>query len=207
LAQSWQSNYFLKNFATIWEVKRYGARYYDPSLQRFLSEDPIGFSSGDFNFYGYVKNSPLNYNDPSGKFWNFVIGAGLGAGLDLFIQLARNGWNIDCVNWYSVGASAALGVLGVAGAGTKGLGKEFSHWIPNRAGGPRSIWNGNYVPKNTHALSDPYRYRFMPRTWKGNNPMYNPFRKHWVRFPNAGKGVGAGAGLGFLPSDCSNECQ
>ena len=207
MARSWQSSDILKNFATIWEVKRYRARYYDPQIERFLGEDPIGFSSGDFNFYGYVKNSPLNYNDPSGKFWNFVIGAGLGAGLDLFIQLARNGWNIDCVNWYSVGASAALGVLGVAGAGTKGLGKEFSHWIPNRAGGPRSIWNGNYVPKNTHALSDPYRYRFMPRTWKGNNPMYNPFRKHWVRFPNAGKGVGAGAGLGFLPSDCSNECQ
>jgi hypothetical protein len=64
-----------------------------------------------------------------------------------------------------VGASAALGALGVRWGGVAGRGKEFSHWIPNRAGGPRSIWNGNYVPKSTHALSDPYRYRFMPRSW------------------------------------------
>jgi hypothetical protein len=28
-------------------------RYYDPSLQRFLGEDPIGFSGEDFNFYRY----------------------------------------------------------------------------------------------------------------------------------------------------------
>ena len=28
----------------------YRARYYDPTTQRFLSPDPIGFNSGDFNF-------------------------------------------------------------------------------------------------------------------------------------------------------------
>jgi len=44
----------------------YRARYYDPSTQRFLSEDPIGFSSGDFNFYRYVGNSPGNFTDPFG---------------------------------------------------------------------------------------------------------------------------------------------
>ena len=185
----------------------YRARYYDPTLERFISEDPIGFASGDFNWYRYVMNSPVNLVDPNGEFWNFIIGAGLGAGLDLFIQLANNGWNIHCVNWYSVGASAALGALGVRWGGAAGKGKEFSHWIPNRAGGPRSIWNGNYVPKSTHALSDPYRYRFMPRSWKGNNPMYNPFRKHWVRFPNALKGIGAGGALGFFPNDCHKECE
>ena len=43
-----------------------GVRYYDPSLQRFLGEDPIGFSGEDFNFYRYVKNSPINYSDNSG---------------------------------------------------------------------------------------------------------------------------------------------
>jgi len=31
-----------------------------------LGEDPIGFSSGDFNWYRYVGNSPTNYIDPSG---------------------------------------------------------------------------------------------------------------------------------------------
>ena len=31
-----------------------------------MGEDPIGFSSGDFNFYRYVSNSPINFADPSG---------------------------------------------------------------------------------------------------------------------------------------------
>jgi len=44
----------------------YRARYYDPLVGRFLSLDPIGFESGDFNFYRYVANNPVNYTDPSG---------------------------------------------------------------------------------------------------------------------------------------------
>jgi len=32
-----------------------------------LSEDPIGFSSGDSNFYRYVGNRPLIYIDPYGE--------------------------------------------------------------------------------------------------------------------------------------------
>jgi uncharacterized protein RhaS with RHS repeats len=44
----------------------YRARYYDPTLQRFLSIDPIGFLSGDFNFYRYVGNNPNNFYDPYG---------------------------------------------------------------------------------------------------------------------------------------------
>jgi len=44
----------------------YRARYYSPTLQRFVSEDPTGFTGGDVNFYAYVFNSPANYTDPSG---------------------------------------------------------------------------------------------------------------------------------------------
>ena len=32
-----------------------------------MSEDPIGFSSGDSNFYRYVGNNPLSYQDPYGE--------------------------------------------------------------------------------------------------------------------------------------------
>jgi len=41
------------------------ARYYHPTLQRFVSEDPIGFAGG-FNLYNYVDNSPPNRVDPLG---------------------------------------------------------------------------------------------------------------------------------------------
>ena len=43
----------------------YRARYYDPSVGRFLSEDPLQFNAG-MNFYEYSYNNPPNFNDPSG---------------------------------------------------------------------------------------------------------------------------------------------
>ncbi len=44
----------------------YRARYYDPSIGRFLSEDPIRFWGG-IDFYKYANNQPTNQTDPSGE--------------------------------------------------------------------------------------------------------------------------------------------
>ncbi|HKT09249.1 MAG TPA: RHS repeat-associated core domain-containing protein, partial [Gemmatimonadaceae bacterium] len=41
------------------------ARYYDPQLARFISEDPIGQSAGT-NQYAYAGNNPIGAVDPSG---------------------------------------------------------------------------------------------------------------------------------------------
>src|SRR6266545_8058791 len=43
----------------------YRARYYDPRLGRFISEDPILWAGGE-NFYSYVKNRPATLSDPQG---------------------------------------------------------------------------------------------------------------------------------------------
>lgn len=40
-------------------------RWYDPSLQRFMSRDPIGLEGGA-NAYSYVSNAPVNLVDPMG---------------------------------------------------------------------------------------------------------------------------------------------
>jgi RHS repeat-associated protein len=43
----------------------YRARYYDPHVGRFLSDDPIGLGSG-WNLYVYAESSPTNFVDPDG---------------------------------------------------------------------------------------------------------------------------------------------
>jgi RHS repeat-associated protein len=43
----------------------YRARYYDSTIGRFISEDPIRFDGG-FDFYVYVENNPALYIDPMG---------------------------------------------------------------------------------------------------------------------------------------------
>jgi len=59
----------------------YRARYFDQSTGRFLSEDPLGFSS-DSNFYPYAFNNPIAYTDPSGKSAGTAVGlAGAGTGV------------------------------------------------------------------------------------------------------------------------------
>lgn len=45
------------------------ARYYEPTLGRFLASDPVGFVEGGathFNRYTYVANNPINSIDPNG---------------------------------------------------------------------------------------------------------------------------------------------
>lgn len=41
-------------------------RYYDPSLGRYLTPDPLRFRSGSSNFYTYANGDPINQRDPTG---------------------------------------------------------------------------------------------------------------------------------------------
>src|SRR5262249_975917 len=45
----------------------YRARWYDPKVGRFISEDPIGFGGG-INQFSYVENNPMNGRDPQGLY-------------------------------------------------------------------------------------------------------------------------------------------
>ena len=74
----------------------YRARYYDPSRQRFLSEDPIGFGGGDVNLYSYTFNSPTNFTDPTGEIVPALLvpiimqclkGAGMDIGMSLLERI------------------------------------------------------------------------------------------------------------------------
>src|SRR5215831_16459594 len=43
------------------------ARFYDPQIGRFISEDPLGLAGG-LNAYAYTRNNPLTRKDPSGLY-------------------------------------------------------------------------------------------------------------------------------------------
>ncbi|RDZ29494.1 RHS repeat-associated core domain-containing protein [Lysobacter silvisoli] len=121
----------------------YRARYYHPGMGRFLSEDPLGFGGGDVNTYAYVAGDPISYNDPTGKFINFLIGAGIGFGVDVALQLIQNGGNFDCINWGQAGLSAALGAVGggLAGRGLVNFTKGLSNGTKGQIGETLSLVN------------------------------------------------------------------
>ena len=51
-------------------LQYFGARWYDPSIGRFISMDPVGFKEGNihsFNRYTYANNNPYRYVDPDGR--------------------------------------------------------------------------------------------------------------------------------------------
>jgi RHS repeat-associated protein len=99
------------------------ARWYDPNLGRFISEDPIGFGGGDINLYGYVWNSPLGFIDPMG-----LDGWGNDAAdwMDDRIEYSRQWWQDDQQDWVwngsvNTGADLAYGYSDMLRVGS-GLG-------------------------------------------------------------------------------------
>ena len=94
----------------------YRARYYDPSLGRYLNEDPLGFAGGSGNLYNYAFNNPSNLTDPSGKILPAlaVIWAGVEIGLAIYDAYDTASTILDpCTSGWE---KALAGGLFVAGA-------------------------------------------------------------------------------------------
>jgi RHS repeat-associated protein len=93
----------------------YKARFYSPTLGRFLQSDPVGYQS-DLNLYAYVGNDPVNLTDPTGE---FIVGALLGAAIETTLQLNANGADFSNlgledlrnINISNVVIAAAVGAL------------------------------------------------------------------------------------------------
>ena len=71
------------------------ARYYDPNVGRFLSEDPIRFSGG-IDFYSYTRNNPITFNDPFGWGPNDQGACGGTTNCDKYRQLKRYDLYLIC---------------------------------------------------------------------------------------------------------------
>lgn len=70
----------------------YGARWYDPTIGRFLAADTIVPEPGDpqaLNRYSYVLNNPVRYTDPTGHLTEDELQVLLGSDYDTLISLWR----------------------------------------------------------------------------------------------------------------------
>ncbi|MDI1257915.1 RHS repeat-associated core domain-containing protein [Aquabacterium sp.] len=72
----------------------YRARYYDPTLGRFLGRDPIGLEGG-LNVYAYVDNNPVNFTDPSGLYAKSISNtmSGIGSAASNYYDTASSSLN------------------------------------------------------------------------------------------------------------------
>ncbi|WP_295033562.1 RHS repeat-associated core domain-containing protein [Shewanella sp.] len=93
------------------------ARYYDPLIGRFYSNDPVnamghigrGNAVHGFNRYTYANNNPYKYIDPDGEFG--IIGALIGALVETGAQLISNGGDFSNLDGSDIAVAAAVGAV------------------------------------------------------------------------------------------------
>ncbi len=93
----------------------YRNRYYNPTFQRFIRQDPVGFIGG-MNKYAYAFGNPVNNRDPLGL-WTF------GAGLTVNVQFGII--NIEGSYGVVIDGSGHVGLYGTTGGGL-GVGADAS---------------------------------------------------------------------------------
>lgn len=107
----------------------YRARYYDPVLKRFVSEDPIALEAGP-NFYTYVDGDPVSVIDPEGYFGTTVGALQRGVTLNQAVEMGAPGVAATQVGAGIVGAGVvaanAPGAAVAAGAAIQAPGAAIA---------------------------------------------------------------------------------
>lgn len=106
------------------------ARYYDPAMGRFVSDDWIKgftFQPETLNEYVYCINDPNDYVDEDGELWHIAVGAFVGGmlegGINAYTQYKKTG-KINPRKVLAAGAKGA--VVGAVSAATGGAAGELA---------------------------------------------------------------------------------
>lgn len=157
-------------------------RYYSPTLQRFISEDPIGIAGG-INQYAYVGNNPISLIDPLGLSpwwdpfdwfagptaceWLGKIGT-LSAGFGDHVSLGLtdkvrdlNGANSAVAKksgWYTTGTGLGYAWdMAMIGGSLKSLARAGGTvWDLMKSAG--SLWEGTNIPRTFEVTLDGYKF-------------------------------------------------
>ena len=159
----------------------YRARFYDPNLGRFISEDPIGFEGGDVNLYGDVWNDPLQFRDPYGLYpfdypWVYhsddeqvwraqqdlieaaapAIRYGIGFGDTTLFGVSRSIRQWQGIDDPTLDCSVAYQAVGWTAIGVQaamgGVGLYRGGLsLATQSAGPRVFWSGRNLAKNAAA--------------------------------------------------------
>jgi RHS repeat-associated protein len=131
----------------------YGYRYYEPNLQRWLNQDPIG-EEGGLNLYGYVRNNPIKWTDP------------LGLEIRLYANPAFGNSALTHEFFWSTDENEGVGENGSSGSAIgNGVPSQFD---PNSTSDP-------YVTIDTYGLTDADFLDLVANDPKLNSGLYVPF--------------------------------
>ena len=168
------------------DIINMNGRLYDPVLGRFFSPDnyvQMPDNSQNFNRYSYCLNNPLKYTDPSGEFWNLIIGAAIGG----IFNWASHGFQLNAKGLGYFATGAVAGAVGAGVASGVNVAMAGGNFWTGAAGLAKGIASTGFLAGAASGTSAGFAGGFI--SGAGNS---------WVGGSSFGKGLLAGLGSGSI---------
>jgi RHS repeat-associated protein len=125
----------------------YGARFYDPGLGRFNTQDPHAENYISWTPYNYVANNPILLIDPDGRDWYDING-----NITWFDQTGD--LNIDDQTYQSLGANVLVSYHMRDENGNEDINSAWhALYLETDTDGPTAIIEGNTVPADIETMN------------------------------------------------------
>jgi RHS repeat-associated protein len=169
-----------------------GARWYSPSLARFVSEDPVPGSTSDpltLNPYLYCKGDPINAFDPTGEsFWSWLKDTGKKIAGAVATAFKAVGSAFKAVGRAAKRAVSAIGsAVRKVGRAVKKTTKKVVRAVKNAVS-----WTGRTAKKTLDAARKAWTSFYNEKKWYHHSNLWAGLRKA----PEAAAGFCAGLGTG-----------